>query len=312
MQRLADRDSAFPGPRRAAGTVAVLVHTGKTLDGGLPQLRDALARYGVTDPLWYEVTKSKKARKQARRAITEGAELVFVWGGDGMVQRCIDALAGSDATLAILPAGTANLLATNLDIPKDLDAAVGLAFDGERKKLDAGIVNGEHFAVMAGAGFDALMIRDADRGLKDRVGRLAYVFTGAKNLRVQRVRARIRVDGRKWFDDKAACVLVGNVGKVLAGVTAFEEARPDDGVLELGVVTAKGVWQWTRALARTAAGRADKSPFVRIVSGRQFDVKFRHALPYELDGGDRPPTTRLRVAVHPGAVTVCVPAEAET
>ena len=285
----------------------MLVHTGKTLDGGLRQLRSALAQHGVTDPLWYEVPKSKKAPKQARRAIAKGAELLFVWGGDGMVQRCVDSLAGQDVTLAIVPAGTANLLATNLGIPKDLDAAVALAFQGSRRKLDAGIVNGEHFAVMAGSGFDALMIRDADRGLKERVGKLAYVVSGAKNLRVQRVRTRIRVNGRTWFDDKAACVLVGNVGKLIGGVTAFEEARPDDGVLELGVVTATGVWQWTRAFARTAAGRADKSPFVHIARGQEFDVKLRRAVPYELDGGDRPPTKRLRISVHPNAVTVCVP-----
>lgn len=312
MHRIAERDAEVAGARRATRTVAVIVHAGKTLDGGLPELRHALARHGVTEPLWYEVPKSKKAPKQVRRAISDGAELVFVWGGDGMVQRCIDALAGTDVTIAVVPAGTANLLATNLGIPKDLDAAVALGFHGARRKLDAGVVNGEHFAVMAGTGFDALMIRDADGGLKNRVGRLAYVFTGAKNLRVPRVRTRIKVDGRRWFDDKAACVLVGNVGKILGGVTAFEDARPDDGVLELGVVTANGVLQWTRALARTAAGRADKSPFVRIVRGREFDVKLRHAMPYELDGGDRPPTTRLRIAVHPNAVTVCVPGEAPT
>jgi diacylglycerol kinase family enzyme len=174
-------------------------------------------------------------------------------------------------------------------------------------KLDVGTVNGEHFAVMAGAGFDALMIRDADRSLKDRVGKLAYVFTGAKNLRAARTPVRIKVDGATWFKGKASCVLVGNVAKILAGVTAFEDARPDDGRLELGVVTADGVWQWTRALTRTAVGHAEKSPFVQTVSGKRFDVRLKYAVPYELDGGDRPPAKRLRIAVEPGAVTVCVP-----
>ena len=59
---------------------------------------------------------------------------MFVWGGDGMVQRCIDALAGSDATLAIVPAGTANLLATNLGIPKDIDEAVEIGLHGARRR----------------------------------------------------------------------------------------------------------------------------------------------------------------------------------
>jgi diacylglycerol kinase (ATP) len=234
---------------------------------------------------------------------------VFVWGGDGTVQRCIDAMAGKDATIAILPAGTANLLATNLGIPKDLPRAVEIGLHGERKQLDVGVINDEHFAVMAGAGFDALMIRDADRGLKDRAGRLAYVFTGAKNLRAERTRLRVRVDGEKWFDGKASCVLIGNVGKLFGGVTAFEHARPDDGRLELGVVTADGIWQWARALARTASGHADRSPFVQTTSGKAFDIRLRHPVPYELDGGGRKPVKRLKVSVVPAGITVCVPAE---
>ena len=291
-------------------SVAVVAHTRKQLDGGLGELRELLAHAGVSSPLWFEVRKSKQAPKRVRQALHEGADLVFVWGGDGTVQRCIDAMAGRDATLAILPAGTANLLATNLGVPKDLPTAVHVGLHGERKKLDVGMINDEHFAVMAGAGFDALMIRDADRGLKDRAGRLAYVFTGAKHLRAARTRLRVRVDGDKWFDGKASCVLIGNVGELFGGVTAFEHARPDDGRLELGVVTADGIWQWARALARTASGHADKSPFVQTTSGTRFDIRLQHAVPYELDGGDRKPVKRLKVSVVPDAITVCVPTDA--
>ena len=101
--------------------VAVIAHSGKTLGGGLPELRRVLAAEGVDEPFWCEVPKSRKAPAQVRRAIDEGAELVFAWGGDGMVQRCVDVLAGSKRELAILPAGTANLFATNLGIPKDIE-----------------------------------------------------------------------------------------------------------------------------------------------------------------------------------------------
>ena len=149
--------------------VAVVAHSGKSLGGGLPELREVLAREGVTDPLWHEVTKSRKAPKRARRALRDGAEVIFVWGGDGMVQRCVDALAGTQAVVAILPAGTANLLASNLGIPADLAEAVWVGLHGDRRPLDTGSVNGEHFAVMAGAGFDASMIKRADRGMKDRM-----------------------------------------------------------------------------------------------------------------------------------------------
>src|SRR5207302_1144288 len=97
--------------------LAVIAHRGKTFAGGLGELRAVLAAAGHVDPLWYEVRKSRKAKKAVRRALKDGADLLFIWGGDGMVQHCIDALSGSRAAMAILPAGTANLLATHLGIP---------------------------------------------------------------------------------------------------------------------------------------------------------------------------------------------------
>ena len=75
--------------------VAVVAHSGKSLGGGLDELRSLLAQAGVAEPLWFEVPKSKKAPKRVREAVEAGADLVFVWGGDGMVQRCVDALAGT-------------------------------------------------------------------------------------------------------------------------------------------------------------------------------------------------------------------------
>ncbi len=110
--------------------VAVIAHQKKQLGGGLAELRTTLADAGVTDPLWFEVPKSKKAPAQVKQAVDAGADLVFVWGGDGMVQRCIDTLAGSGVTVAILPAGTANLLAHNLGVPEDLAEAVRIGLHG--------------------------------------------------------------------------------------------------------------------------------------------------------------------------------------
>src|SRR6476659_9056130 len=104
-------------------TVAVIAHREKQLGAGLRALREQLAAEGIDAPLWFEVSKSRKAPKRVREALVQGADRVLVWGGDGMVQRCVDVLAGSGATIGILPAGTANLFATNLGIPHDLDEA---------------------------------------------------------------------------------------------------------------------------------------------------------------------------------------------
>jgi len=287
--------------------VAVVAHSRKSFGGGLPALRKMLAREGVTDPLWYEVKKSRRAPEYARRAADRGADVIFVWGGDGTVQRCIDALAGTDTAVAILPAGTANLLAANLGIPHDLSQAVRVGLHGDRRRLDTGSVNGERFTVMAGAGFDARMISDADRGMKDRLGRAAYLYTGIRNLGARRVKATVEVDGKRFFTGKVSCVLAANVGKILGGVEAFPEAQPDDGRLELGVVTARNPVQWARTFGRLALGHPDESPFVKVTQGKNFRIRFDQKVRYELDGGARPVSKKLRIKVHPGSVTVCVP-----
>ena len=287
--------------------VAVVAHAGKTFGGGLPELRRELERQGVVDPRWVEVPKSRFAPKQVKRLLKDGVDLLVVWGGDGMVQRCVDALAGTDVALAVVPAGTANLFATNLGIPQDIEQAVAIALRGDRRKLDAGRFNGEHFAVMAGAGFDAAMIRDADGTLKDRLGRAAYVVTGSKNLRAKPFKAKITVDGAPWYAGDASCILIGNVGRLFGGVDVFEDASPDDGRLEIGVVHADGVTDWVRTLARTAVGHAERSPLVQSTSARSMKVKLNRKVLYELDGGDREKVKKFAVKVRPEAVTVCVP-----
>ena len=140
---------------------------------------------------------------------------------------------------------------------------------------------------MAGAGLDARMIGDADGGLKDRFGRLAYVWTGAKHLREKPFRAKIKVDGARWYDGEASCILLGNVGKLFGGVEAFEDAHPDDGVLELGVVSADGVREWAGTVARAVVGTAAKSPHAFTTKAHSVRIKLDRKVLYEIDGGDR-------------------------
>lgn len=245
---------------RTVRTVAVLAHTGKSLGGGLDALRSAIARHEVDEVSWYEVPKSKKAPKQARKA---------------------------------------------------LDEAVRIGFHGARRVLDLGRVNGEHFAVMAGVGFDAEMIRAADSGMKDRLGRVAYLRTGLRQVDRSRTATTIDVDGTRWFDGAVSCVLLGNVGRITGGVPAFGDGEPDDGWLEVGVMTAEGPVQWARAFGRLAFGRSDRSPFIRITRARKVVVRLGTPRAFELDGGARGATERLKARVVPGGLTVCVPADAD-
>ncbi len=284
--------------------VAVIAHEKKLLHGkDLRDLRAALADRGVVEPIWYQVPKSKKAPKKAKKATKDGAEVLLVWGGDGTVRRCLDAAVGSGVPIGILPAGSANLLAGNLGIPEELDAALDIALEGSLRTMDVGVVNGERFAVMAGTGFDAMMIKEAD-DRKDKLGRFAYIVAGVKRVRkTKRVKATVDIDGDQWFKGRASCVLAGNVGTVTGGLQVFPDARPDDGQLEVGVVTAGGPWGWLRVLVRIARHDAERSPLVRTTRGRKVDVRLEQELPYELDGGDRDATDRLKIRVEPAAVS---------
>ncbi|MFI6736987.1 diacylglycerol/lipid kinase family protein [Nonomuraea sp. NPDC050451] len=287
--------------------VAVVAHRKKILGAGLDRLRMLITEEGVGELLWYEVPKSKKAPKKVRQALDQGVELVFVWGGDGMVQRCADVMAGSGVPMAVLPAGTANLFAANLGIPADLDEAVRIGFHGRREKLDLGVLNGEHFAVMAGAGFEAEMIADAGGRAKKRLGKLSYVKAAVRHVGEPLVPMKIKIDGTTWFEGRASCLLLGNVSTIAGGVKAFDDARPDDGWLEVGVSTAKGPLEWGRVIGRMAAGRSDDSPYVRITRARKVSARFGVPLTYELDGGEREPTTRIKAKAAAGALTVCLP-----
>ena len=292
-------------------SVAVIAHKYKTLDGGLVELRQVLADQGFPDPLWYEVPKSREAPKRARQAVADGADLLFIWGGDGTIQRCVDAVAGEAVNLAILPAGTANLLANNLGVPINLGAAVDVGLHGDRRQLDVGVLNGERFAVMAGVGFDAIMMRDADNELKGRFGRLAYVWTGVRATHMTRRNVRIEIDGKLWFKGKASCVLLGQMGTLATGIRAFPDAQPDDGLLEVGVVTAKNALEWARVLSRLVARDAKNSPLTQMGRGSTVNIRLDRPTTFELDGGARKAKKKFRASVDRGAITVCVPKKEE-
>ena len=208
-------------------SVAVVAHAGKSFGGGLGELRPVLERAGVSDPLWYEVPKSKYARKCVQQALAMMAPICCSCGV--ATAWCSDVSTRSELIVLrsrfFLPVPAIFWPAIS-NIPQDIERAVEIGLHGRRRVLDVGRMNGERFAVMAGTGLDALMIRDADRDFKDRFGRAAYLWTGAKHLRIRPFRARIKVDGVAWFDGKTGCVLIGNVGKVFGGITAFDEREP--------------------------------------------------------------------------------------
>ena len=126
--------------------IAVVAHAKKKLGGGLAELRAELGRRGQTEVGWHEVMKSKKVPDAVHAALATDPDLLLLWGGDGTVQRALDTVARRktpDVPIAVLPAGTSNLFASNFDIPHELCGALDVAFGGVRKRIDVGSFNGD-------------------------------------------------------------------------------------------------------------------------------------------------------------------------
>ena len=294
--------------------IGVVVNEGKLLGGAGPEaLRDALADAGHADPPWYQVSKSRKAPGKVRALVEDdGVDRLLVWGGDGTVRRCADTILRreyGDVEIGVLPAGTGNVLAASLGIPRDLRAAVDIAVHGGARPLDVGLVNDEeHFLCRAGTGFDALVVRDADdSGLKDRFGRLGYLWAGVRNRHAGPADAQVTVDGELWFGGPTPCVVVGNVGALLGGVTAFRDASPTDGRLDVGVVEASTSWEWARLVGSVIAHRVHESRFARTTSARTIVLEFDRTVLWQVDGGDRARTDRFEIRCLPAAIPICQP-----
>jgi diacylglycerol kinase family enzyme len=143
--------------------------------------------------------------------------------------------------------------------------------------------------------------------VEERLGRLAYVRSSIGAIKAARRTMKIKVDGRVWFEGKASCVLFGNVGTITGGLKVFPDARPDDGLLEIGVVTARSAAEWLRVLSRVIRHNPDQSPMVRMTRGRTATVRLDRSARYELDGGPRTKADKLEVHIDPGVLWVCVP-----
>src|ERR1700691_4672925 len=126
---------------------------------------------GWAEPLWLETTPDDTGERLARMAVASGVDLVISSGGDGTVTACAAGVAGSGIPLGVLPSGTGNLLARNLGLPLQADAALAVALTGAERRLDVGVANGRTFVVMAGIGFDAAMLASVSEKLKMRAGR---------------------------------------------------------------------------------------------------------------------------------------------
>lgn len=212
-----------------------------------------------SEPLWLETDADDAGAGAVRQALDEGVDLLIVAGGDGTVRIAADLVTGAGVPLAIIPAGTGNLLARNLGIDIiSRRAAVRTAFEGEEREIDLGELEIESpegkrsrhaFAVMVGFGLDAEIMDATDDDLKKRVGWLAYFDAAGKVLsRIDRVRVQARLDADRTLRQTVNTLLIGNCGTIQNGFVLLPDAAIDDGRLDVALIRASGARGWMQVV----------------------------------------------------------------
>lgn len=310
-------------------------------------LRDRILRtvaeQGLPQPLWLETTVDDPGVGQAREAVRRGANLVVAVGGDGTVRAVAEGLVGTDVAMGLVPLGTGNLLARNLDLPVgDAIAALRVALTGTDRRIDVGWLRvlqpdgdnldevssaaaassetdrspREHlFLVIAGVGFDAAMIADTDDGLKARVGWIAYFVSGIRHLHGRRLRAVVRLDDEPPATLRLRSLLVGNCGRLPGGITLLPDAVLDDGWLDVAAIdTRGGVAGWAQLLGEVVlqgVGVRTELPAkigrIDHARARRVHVRLASGEQVQVDGDIVGRARDIETRVEPGVLVVRVP-----
>ncbi|WP_242495087.1 YegS/Rv2252/BmrU family lipid kinase [Nocardioides zhouii] len=244
---------------------------------------------GWSEPTWQYTTIEDPGTGMAEKAAVSGADLVIVCGGDGTVREVCAELAGTGIPVGIIPAGTGNLLARNLDIPLYLRAAIDVALNGQDRAIDLVRVGGDgiedtHFMVMAGMGFDAAIMEGVNEEIKKKIGWIAYVVSGLRSLMFPAMKVEVQIDDDEPTVHRARTVVVGNVGFLQAGMPLLPDATIDDGVLDVVILHPKKFLSWIPLAVRVLAKSATVDELIDRRTGSRVRVKASADVPRQLDG----------------------------
>ena len=332
---------AEPGSTPEAGSTqktAALVYNPIKVD--IEAVKESIARHerdaGWGETRLYETSKEDPGGGVTAQALADGADMVIAAGGDGTVRAVAEALRGTDASIGLLPSGTGNLLARNLDLSLDnLDDSIATAFRGRDRDIDLGVVDIEReggeretfaFVVMAGVGLDAKMLATTNDELKKRVGWLAYVDAIVRALRDNnKIDVRYELDGGGRKSMRAHTIIVGNCGLLPANIMLLPDAAIDDGLFDIVALRPEGFFGWFQiwfkivwengVLRRTQVGRrilaanSREVRTLRYMKGEKLVVRLESPQDFEIDGDSVGKAVALRAVVDKGALTVRVPAD---
>ena len=300
---------------------AVIYHAGRVrLERLQPLVEAREAAEGWEPSLWLPMVSGEPSSVQVDAAADARVDLVIAAGGDGTVRGVGSATRAHGLPFAIVPIGTANLLARNLGLPLlDAEAAVRIAFTGETKRIDLGVLEyrledgteaSREYLVMAGFGIDADMVAGTDKRLKRSIGWVAYVGPIVWAMRPRRgVPLALSIDGGPALDQQLHSVFLGNCGIITAGIRLLPDALMDDGLLD--VLTIRNVASWVqrrglRGYAVNQPGGSRRRQF-SYTTARTVELTMGQPAQFQADGDAIGLVTWARASILPLALAVRVP-----
>ncbi len=297
------------GARRRA---AVVVNPTKIVGTDLSSVLSRLCSdEGWDEPIWLETTADDPGAGQTRAALQQNADLIIGAGGDGTIRSIASALAGTDVPLGLIPLGTGNLLARNLDIDvNDTALAARRALTGTDRRIDViratlDDATEEHvFLVMAGLGFDAAIMAGTREDLKDKIGWLAYVEAGIRHLPGRPVKARITIDETVHLTRRTRSIMAGNCGTLQGGVDIFPDAKIADGLMDLMTIAPRGRFGWWAVLGSLLNRGRGKNSAVEYFQGKSVQIRAAHPQEIQFDGDDLGTAARVSLSIGSGELIV--------
>ena len=275
---------SFPPPQTVGPLRVMAIYNptaGRRRRRKLDAVVDALTQRGAQVTL-RATTCRGDAERLAREASSSEFDRLVVAGGDGTINEAINGLRDRTLPLAIVPLGTANVLAAELDLPLDAAALAETIAAGAARRVATGRVNGRAFTMMAGVGFDAYVVSHVSLGLKRAVGKLAYVIETLRQLmRYRPLMYDVRIDGSLH---RASSVIVAN-GRFYGGrFVCAPAARLDRGEFQACLFGRAGRWHVIRYALALLVGRLHRLPDVTIVPARRVEIAAPPGDPVQGDG----------------------------
>ncbi|WP_284987192.1 diacylglycerol kinase family protein [Arthrobacter sp. fls2-241-R2A-172] len=279
---------------------------------------DACELAGWDAPRFYETTVDDPGYGQSRQALADRADVILACGGDGTVRVVAECLAHKNVAMGLIPVGTGNLLARNVDLDvTDMEGCIQTALFGHQRYIDTatmaisnsitGHASTHTFLVIAGMGLDAEVVGDTREELKKTVGWLAYTEAGVRHLPGRRKRVSITMDDEPEQARKIRSVLFANCGLIPGGIDFIPQAMIDDGMLDIVVMSPRSAFGWIAMYTKILFKHKHNLPMMSFYRSGKVTIRSQEPMATQLDGDPSGEATKVTVQVEPASLLVRVP-----